>query len=214
MTTVIQPQLPPGVVRIGEFEPVRMMFPHLDVPYAAQEGQKKKYGCAIFLPAHYDRTPLQQICQAACEKEWGMDMDRWPDDMRQPFKKAEKCIDRKTGQMYEGLIAGGYLINVSSERPPGLIHLDNSRIANPKVELYAGVWVMVTVNAYTYGGPGTSFRAGVNLGLRSIQLQRKGDPLGGVMVEPEREFAPASAPAGKPGEAPGAKPKSARDLFS
>jgi len=197
MAQTIDPELPAGVLRTAR---ARLSFPFLDKPEFYTPGkpkpnEKPKYRACLILAKGTDSRPYKELLRAAGKQYFGPDEARWPRNMRPlPIKPCSEGISNRTGKPYAGMDEGEFFINVSSERPPGLIRMDRTYIDTPaaiKMELYAGCWVRATLNAYGYGGGNTGFQPGISFGLRSIQKLGDGPPLGGIMVTAEEEFAPS-----------------------
>lgn len=141
---------------------------------------------------------LKALIRAAGEEAWGADQSAWPKIRgedgavllpRIPLKRCDDKADLTTGKLPEGMQKGGYFFTAVSQRPVGIVGPDLHPITDP-TQIYGGCRILVSVNAWTYGGP--SMRYGINIGMRNVKKVADGTPFGGARIAPEAEFAPPS----------------------
>jgi hypothetical protein len=135
-----------------------------------------KYGCGLMFPK--DVTDMKileaQIATVILEK-WGK---KKPKNLALPILDGDES-DRaeREGFWYINAKAGKY-------RPP-LIDRQKEDIEDPE-EFYAGCWARAVLTLYTYDRKDIG-KAGVSVGLRSIQKLRDDEPLVSRVIA-ENEF--------------------------
>lgn len=194
--------------------PVRLTFPNLFTPQETQAGGEK-YNCAILFPPGVDFTPLYQAYYQKCgemfSEYWNPHANNGQggySGLHSPFRdQGEKA------HQYSGYTPGCVFMSPGSKFKPPIV---DARM-NPVVDenrVYAGVWAILSVNAYVYGKSPPQPKKGVSFGMQSVMLVADDDRLGGGAPDPNQQFGgvkvqpPTTAPAmgfGAPG-APGGAP--------
>jgi hypothetical protein len=108
-------------------------------------------------------------------KKWGTNP---PANLRSPFRDGD--VEKPENADYEGML----FINMKSNQKPGVVDQEVNPIIDPS-ELMAGDYVRVTFNSFAYSQKGNR---GVSLGLRNVQLIRKGEPMVGARTRAEDDF--------------------------
>lgn len=163
----------------------RMAFPHLLQPTEDLSG-KMQWSVTALFPVDADLTSLKKAAEAACEKKWGSDRNKWP-KMDSPFSDGNtkgKTDSNGNFQIYNGYedkVVVTFKRNVKTHTGA-----DNSApaavIANPNIEatekdIYAGRWAKAVVNAFAWSFAGKN---GVSFGLNHIQILDHDTPIGGA----------------------------------
>jgi hypothetical protein len=165
----------------------------------AENGLKEaKYSIALLFTEESDLTLLKNAAMAAVTAEWGSDPEKWPANLKKPFRdQGEK--------KFEGYEPGRKFIIATSKYKPEIVGPSGKPLIGPADDLskgeallYAGCWVRASVNAFTYK---TGGNVGVAFGLNNIQKLDDDEPLGG-RERAASQFKPV-APA-KGSEAPAA----------
>lgn len=155
---------------------------------------KDEFSVMALFDAKADLSKLKAAAEAAIVEKWGADKEKWPQNLRSPFRKqAEK---EKNGKLPEGYSADGIFITLRSTQKPGLINQKNDDIID-ETEFYGGCYARASVRAYAYDQRGNR---GVAFGLQNIQKLRDGEPLAG-RPKAQDEFEPVEAPESGPSPA-------------
>jgi hypothetical protein len=135
----------------------------------AENGLKEsKYSIALLFTEESDLTLLKEAAMAAVTAEWGSDPDKWPANLKKPFRdQGEK--------KFEGYEPGRKFIIATSKYKPEIVGPSGKPLTD-EAQLYAGCWVRASVNAFTYK---TGGNVGVAFGLNNIQKLDDDEPLGG-----------------------------------
>ena len=190
----------------------RVSYPHVFKAQLNKQSGKEEYTIQALFAKDADLSKLKEAAKAALAAKWGEDPKKWPKELRLPFRdQGEKEYeDEATGKIVlpNGYERGAIFITFKSKQRPGIVDERVQPIIDES-QFYAGCYARATVRPYVYGGPGTSFTAGVAFGLQNIQKVGEGEPFSGRM-KAEDAFAPIEGA----GEMPaGGAPKSAADLF-
>lgn len=153
---------------------VRLSYAHLTEPYAAQEGQEKKYS-ASFIINKKDKKTLDKIKAAiveatrrGIEQKWG---GKKPGNLKMPLRDGD--VDRPDDEAY----ANSYFINANCKQMPFVYdehkqaYLDKAVIEE---EVYSGCYVYANVSFYPFNSNGNK---GVACGLNGVMRARDGEPL-------------------------------------
>lgn len=166
----------------------RLSYPNLFRAKAAAAGQEPKFSCALLFSPEAQATPefaaMKAAAQAAAVEKWGA--GKIPAGLRNPFRDAGEKSDKA------GYEAGWVFINVSSSQRPGVVQ-NTSAGLQPIIdenEVYAGCWVIASVNPYAYDASGNR---GVSFGLNNVMKVGEGESLGG-RSRAEDDFAGIAAP--------------------
>jgi len=156
---------------------------------------RMEYSVTALFPKGADLSGLKRLCVAALEKKFGANKDKWPQNLRLPFRdQAEKAKKDEQGvlQLPDGHEAEAVFLTLRTTRPVGVINHDKRVLTEPQ-EFYAGCYARAQVNAYAYDQGNNK---GVNLGLNNLQKLRNGDPLAGAGVNenPENVFEAVADP--------------------
>ena len=86
--------------------------------------------------------------------------------------------ERPNGGEFGEECKGCYVITVSSNNKPVLVHSDKTPLTDPQ-ELYSGCYGRAIINFYVYDTQGNK---GISAGLNGIMKLYDGEPLGGGVV--------------------------------
>ena len=136
---------------------VRFSYCNLFTPRAVQEGATPKYSVTLLIPKS-DKATMQKIKAAM-------------DEAKQKFMASN-------GGEFGEECKGCYVITVSSNNKPVLVHADKTPLTDPQ-ELYSGCYGRAIINFYVYDTQGNK---GISAGLNGIMKLYDGEPLGGGVV--------------------------------
>lgn len=155
-----------------------------------------------------DLSALKAAAQKAIVDKWGPDKEKWPKNLRSPFRdQAERAKDVDGKRILPaGHEEGAIFLNLKSKQRPGVVDQNVQDIIDES-QFYAGCFARASVNAFAYDQKGNR---GVSFGLGNIQKVKDGEPLGN-RARPEADFAPIQT---EGGASPAASTGSATDIFS
>ncbi len=153
-----------------------------------------KYSTMILIPKKDTVTAdrIKALITGAIQEKWA---GKVPAGLKVSFRDGDK---EGKGGVPEGKSAGDepygghYFMSVSSDRKPDVRDEAMQSILDPGA-IVSGDYGRVGLNCYTWDNPNGK---GVSFGLQTVQLLRKGDPLGST-VSAKDDFtavAPAAAP--------------------
>lgn len=125
---------------------------------------------------------LKTLAFNAAAGKWGA--DKIPKNLRSPF-------NNQGDKDYDGFEDGAIYISpwASADKRPKVVDQNVQEILQSE-RIYSGCYARLLVNAFAYGGVGTTFTPGVQFGLQAVQLVREGDPLGGLNIKAADHFKP------------------------
>lgn len=152
----------------------RLSYTHLDAPYAAQEGNEKKYS----LSAIIDKSDTESVeaikraigaaLEAGVAKCWkGTRPNIKATTFKYPLKDGD--IEKPDNEAYRGSV----YFSASSCQPVGVF--DTLKKAIDPAEAYSGCYALVSVNFFPYS-KGSN---GIGGGLNAVMKVADGDRLGG-----------------------------------
>lgn len=155
-----------------------------------------------------DLSALKAAAQKAIVDKWGPDKEKWPKNLRSPFRdQAERAKDVDGKRILPaGHEEGAIFLNLKSKQRPGVVDQNVQDIIDES-QFYAGCFARASVNAFAYDQKGNR---GVSFGLGNIQKVKDGEPLGN-RARPEADFAPIQTEGTTAGAA---STGSATDIFS
>ena len=183
----------------------RVSYPNVFKPKRNDLSGKDEYGLVALFKKGEDLSKLKAAAQKAITDKWGPDKNKWPANLRSPFRdQAERAKDVDGKRILPaGHEEGAIFINLKSAQRPGVVDQNVEQIIDES-QFYAGCYAIASVNAYAYDQKGNR---GVSFGLGNVQKVKDGEPLGN-RARPEQEFAPIQTAEG------GATAATATDLFS
>lgn len=201
---------PSGNILTG---PVRLAFCDLFKPgRSMNEGQEGKYQTQALFSPFTDFSVFYNAYYEVLAREFAEYYDAASGQyhgLHSPFRDQSEKL--KFGGYTPGLV---FMTCTSRYKPP----LVDSRM-NPIVDesrVYAGVWAILSINAYAFGKSPPQPKKGVSFGLQSVMVIADDEKFGGGAPDPHTQFQgvnvepPAGAPGamfgqpGMPGPAPGA----------
>lgn len=169
----------------------RGSFPSLFAPKKDDRDGKEYYSVeAIFgNPEKMNETDkkawkiMQQAAENACINNWGADKNKWPKNLRNPFRPATD--KEREGKLPNGYAPDGKFMNLRCQakiNKPTVVDQNVQQVIDEH-KVYAGVYLKAEVNAFAYpraGMPGkTGMQPGVSFGLNHVQIVKDGEPLTG-----------------------------------
>lgn len=166
----------------------RVSYPKVFKPEINKLSKQPEYSLVALFPKGADLSKLKAAAKEAIIKKWGADPNKWPDNLRTPFrdqKERAKKLDDGRRVLPDGYEEGAIYINLKSKQKPGVVDQNVQPILD-ETEFYAGCYAVASLNAYAYDQAGNR---GVAFGLNNIQKVADGDPFSG-RPKPEDDFAP------------------------
>lgn len=144
----------------------RAAFANVLTPTKNQQG-KEIYEITMLFPKNADISKLKKAEKDAATKTWGADRDKWPENVKSPFRDG----DKKGYDGYEGHV----FVRASSKFKPGIVDQNCEDIISAE-EFYSGCYARATIRAFTYDQQGNR---GVSFNLFNIQKLRDGEKFSG-----------------------------------
>lgn len=165
----------------------RVSYPAVFKPKLNKLSQKQEFSVQALFPAGEKLEGLKKAAQAAVIEKWGQDKNKWPKNLRLPFKTQDEKTDSETGKSFlpPGYTKGAYMLDLKAAQKPGLVDANVQPILDES-EFYPGCYAKASVSVFAYDKAGNR---GVSFGLVNIQKVKDGDPLGG-RTRAEDDFAP------------------------
>lgn len=158
---------------------VRFSYCSLFEPRAAVAGGQEKYSVTLLIPKS-DKATIQKIKSAIeaakqnyLQKNSGKKL---PSELKNTIHDGDG--ERPNGGDFGPECKGCYVMTVSSNNKPVLVHADKTPITDPQ-ELYSGCYGRAIINFYVYD---TNGNKGVSAGLNGIMKLYDGEPLSGGVV--------------------------------
>ena len=152
---------------------VRLSYSHIWEPYAANDGQEKKFTCSLIIPKS-DKTTIGKI-QKAIEAAKQAGLARLggtiPKNMKYPLRDGDSDETKADDPSYEN----SYFVNASSKTRPGIVDRYLQPI-NDQDLVYSGCYVRASINFYAFNSNGNR---GIACGLNNILKVKDGPYLGG-----------------------------------
>lgn len=166
-----------GMIRIDN---VRVSFPHLDKPYAGDDGSKPKYGIVGMLPKKTHVEAKDLIVQAIKDL-----LDAQPD---KPKVAADKKFIRNGDDSDREEYAGHWIVSARESRRPsvrnqrGELIVEQEQIADM---IYGGCYCNILIRPWYQDGQrvGKGYGKRVNAGLVGVQFVRDGEPFGEARID-------------------------------
>ena len=164
---------------------VRASYVTLVEPKAIAEGQDKKYSISLIIEKNNpDLAELKKQINAVISET------KWTDAVKAKCDKAlrDGDADRPEDDAY----AGKLFINAKSAKKPLIVKTIQGKNVEVDAEtIYSGCYVNCGISIYAYDQAGNK---GVGIGLRGVQFDHDGEPLGSSMSVDEFEVTAESAP--------------------
>jgi len=159
---------------------VRASFVNVFQPRLNELSGKEEFSMTLLVPKT-DKATLASIKKAqeeAIALKW---QGKPPVGLQLPLHDGDG--EKPNGGEYGPECANHWVLNVKSNRRPGIVDREMNEIIDPN-EFISGDYCRVSLGAYAYDNK----RRGVAFGLNNIQVLDKGDPLGGSRTRPEDDF--------------------------
>lgn len=163
---------------------VRITFPHLFEPKAAEAGQKAKYS-ASFLMAK-DHPGVAQIKEAivkAANEKWGAKAEGI---LKELFAANKLCLHDGDGKASYAGYAGNLFVNASNDARPLVIDGSKAPLTQADGKPYSGSYVNAKISIWAQDN---KYGKRVNASLMGVQFARDGERLAGGAVATTDDFA-------------------------
>ena len=161
---------------------VRFSYEHVFQPWAAAEGQAKKYSVCLLIPKsdkatlHKITAAIDEAVQTGINSKWG---GKKPKNLHLPLRDGDEERAEEQPE-YEDMM----FLNANSNTRPGVVDKDLNEILDPE-EFYSGCWGRASINFYAYDSNGNR---GIAVGLNNVQKLKDGERLGGSRASAEDDF--------------------------
>ena len=132
-------------------------------------------------------TEFKKLINAVATEKWGANI---PKNLKVSFRDGD--AETLEGGVPDGTEAGSapygdhYFVSARSDRQPGIVDADRNEIIDAGA-IVSGDFGCVSLNCYAWDN---KHGKGIAFGLGNIQFIRKGEPLGGVQIAPDKDFTP------------------------
>ena len=170
--------------------------------------EERIWSSMILIPKE-DKATLNRfkdLVEAVAEAKWGRNI---PKTLKVSFRDGDK---EGKGGVPDGTEAGSapygghYFLSARSDRKPTSVDQDMQEIIDPSA-IVSGDYGCVSLNCFHFDN---EHGKGISFGLGNIQFIKKGEPLGGMQIAPDKEFTPISQAEGNDD---GEKPKAGKGIF-
>lgn len=173
---------PTGDILTG---PVRLSWASLFQLPAQKPGQSEpKFEATLMFTPFNDLSILKEefgkICQSTFQQYFNPATGQYM--VQSPFRDQAEKIN------YAGHTPGLVMMACRSKFKPPVIDARHNPIVDP-AKVYAGVWAICAVNAYSYGINPPQPKRGVAFGLQSVMIIGDDTKLGGGAPDPRVTFA-------------------------
>lgn len=163
-----------------------------------KKAEERIWSSMILIPKEDTGTieRFKALIEAVAAERWGSNI---PKAMKISFRDGDK---EGKGGVPDGTApgtapyGGNFFVSARSDRKPTTVDADMQEILDPS-GVVSGDYGCVSLNCFTFDN---EHGKGVSFGLGNIQFIKKGEPLGGMQIAPDKEFTPiAKAEGGKAG---------------
>lgn len=159
---------------------VRLSYAYLFTPKASDRGGAPKYSVTLLIPKS-DKATLKKIADAieAAKANYKAKSNKpLPSNLQTTLHDGDG--ERPSGGEFGPECKGCYVITVSSNNQPVLVHADKTPLTDPR-DLYSGCYARAVLNFYVYD---TNGNKGVSANLNGVMKLYDGEPLtGGVVTD-------------------------------
>jgi len=175
----------------------RVAFPAVFTPKHNDLNNKDEFSVVALFKHGEDLSSLKLAAQEALAKKWGPDQNKWPQNLRSPFRdqgdREKMNEETKKMELPQGYVKGAIYLNLRSTQRPGCVDQNVQEIIDQS-DFYGGCWARASINAYAYDQKGNK---GVSFGLGNLQKLRDDDAFGN-RTKPQDDFSAVQDPnAGK-----------------
>jgi hypothetical protein len=152
----------------------RVSFPNVFKPKFNSLSKKEEYSIQALFTKGTDLAQLKLAAAEACVKKWGADKNKWPSNLKNPFR--DQGDRKKNGQLPDGYEEGAIYMTYKSDSQPAIRDAGNTTFITEPSKFYAGCYARASVYALAYdvnGGRGVTFL------LNHLQFARDGEPFSG-----------------------------------
>lgn len=150
---------------------VRLSYPHLFTPKAANENAEPKYSASLIIPKSDTKTleKIEKAIETAKQEGIGKFGGKIPAVLKEPLRDGD--AERPDDPAY----ADSYFLNASSKNAPGVIDQSKRKLTSDD-DIYAGCYVRASLNFYAFNASGNR---GIAVGLNNVQKWADGERLSG-----------------------------------
>lgn len=164
--------------------PVRLAFPNLIAP-TKNDRDEDIFNSALLFPPGADLSIAQAAYYGICGQEFADYYDvgtQQYQGLGSPFHdQAEKCAK------YTGYTPGAMFVNANTRYKPSVVDTHYNPIVDPS-KVYAGVWAILSLNAYSYGRVPPRPKKGVSFGIQTVMIIGDDKQLAGGGPDPRNQF--------------------------
>lgn len=152
---------------------VRLSYAHLVEPWAAEEGQKKRYSASLIIPKSDTKT-IQRIkgaivaaIQKGIESKWG---GKKPVSLKLPLRDGD---EEREDEAYKD----SFFVNANCDQRPAVVDKKKrpyATIEDQEVDVYSGCYVYANISFYPFNSNGNK---GIACGLNCLMKAANGDAL-------------------------------------
>ena len=157
---------------------VRLAFPNLWQPRAAQDGGKAKYGASLILPHDHPAVKaIRALLPKVAKEKWG---DKADVILKGLEKQDRICLhDGDVKAQYDGF-AGNLFVSANSDGRPSVLDRDKTPLAATDGKPYSGCYVNVKVEFWGQEADGErGIPNRLNATILAVQFAKHGEPFGG-----------------------------------
>jgi len=162
----------------------RAAWVNLIKPRKNDQGEDR-WGCTALFKKGEDLTLLKKIAKEAMLAKWG----KQPKKLKTPFHdQGSNTFENEAGEevLYAGYEEGAIYVNLNSRYAPEILDKKTKSEIIDESEIYSGVWLQASVEAYAYDHKASG--KGVAIGLRNVLKVRDDTPFGKIRVSAEDDF--------------------------
>jgi hypothetical protein len=161
---------------------VRLSFPHLFVPTAFKPGDPPKFKATLLVAKDDPQAQvIENAIKAVAKEKWGAKADAILKSIRGNPNKF--CYQDGDDKAYDGY-ADCMALTAGNKTRPLVIDADKSLLVEADGKPYAGCYVNVSIELFTYDNSGN----GISASLGGVQFYRDGDAFVGGGAASEDEF--------------------------
>lgn len=161
-----------------------------------KETEIRKWSSMILFPKKDTGTidKIKKLINAMALEKWGNNI---PKNLKVSFRDGDKATVE--GGVPDGTEAGAepygghYFMTIKSDRQPGIVGPDREPILDAGV-IVSGDYGCISMNGYAWDNKNGK---GISFGLGNIQFLKKGEPLGGAQIAPDKDFTPIAEAQGE-----------------
>ncbi len=165
---------------------VRLSYVHLTEPYASQPGADEKYSAMVLVPKDNaaNTKKIETAIAATTAKAREKYGKGFPDKPKTSVHDGDGTRP-SDGMPYADECQQHWVFTASNKRQPTIVDRALQPILD-STEIYSGMYANVGITFFPYN---TANNKGIGIALDNVQKIRDGEPLGGMRVSAEDDFA-------------------------